>query len=294
MSRTATPTALFLALWATACTSDPEKTGETGETGDSQAATTRGLPEGSSTWSGTMEVGGFTFLLEFALENTGGDLDAVATFSDDPDQPAGMGTATYRLTGTHEPISGLIALAPDDWEGEARADLELLGAIGSYDPDTQTMSGTIADYATGQENSLLGGPYTATLTSGDGVATTEGDLGRALTAGSHTFAGTFQCTTSVREVEGSLDYDGQGGVTGSMTIGDTSVSTPLGDIAFTAVHNPSTGGLTLVPGLWTNSDANTNTFFVDGAYDPSTGVYSGDQRTNTNGCLDDAWSVTVE
>lgn len=79
-----------------------------------------------------MQVGGFSFLLSFLLsfelENTGGDLVAVATFEDDPEASAGMGMATYQLTGTHDPVSGRIALAPDQWVGAGRTDLELLGA----------------------------------------------------------------------------------------------------------------------------------------------------------------------
>lgn len=295
MTRATPPLALCAALWATtACTDDTDKTGETGETGDTSAETTRGLPEGSSTWSGNMEVGGFPFLLELSLENTGGELVAEATFSDDPENPSGLGSATYRLTGTHEPTSGLLALAPDDWVGEARAELELLGATATYDPDTQTMTGTIVDYATGDENYLVGGPLSATLTSGDGAPTAVGDLGRALSAGSHSFAGTMQCTSSVRDVEGSLDYDGAGAFSGSLIVGDTSVATPLGTFEFTGVHNPSTGGLTLVPGLWVDPDHDTLTFFVDGDYDPSSGAFVGDLRTNSNACADDTWDMIVE
>lgn len=292
MYRFTTPIALCATLWATAaCTDDADKTGETGDT---TPQATRGLPVGSSTWSGTMEVGGFPFLLELSLDNTGGDLVAIATFADDPENPAGMGTATYQLTGTHEPISGLLALAPDDWVGEARTELELIGATATYDPATQTLTGMVVDYASGSENYLVGGPLSATLTSGDGAGTAEGDLGRALSEGSHNFTGTLQCTSSVRDVEGSFDYDGQGGLSGTMVVGDTSVSTPLGTLEFTGVHNPSTGGLTLVPGLWVDPEHTSASFFIDGTYDPSSGAFLGDQRTNTNACPDDTWNVTIE
>lgn len=291
MPRPRTPLALLATLLATACTDSADKTGETGDT---SAPTGRGLPEGSSTWTGNMEVGSFNFLLDLELENSGGALVALATFADDPEAPAGMGTATYRLTGTHEPGSGLLALAPDDWVGEARDELELLGATATYDPETQTLTGLVADYASGTENELVGGPLSATLVSGDGAPTTEGDRARGLAEGAHSFTGTLQCTSSQREVEGSLEYDGQGAITGSMIIGDTSVSSPLGTFEFTAVHNPTTGGLTLVPGLWVDPDHSTVTFFIDGSYDPGTGLFTGDQRTNSNACPDDTWSVTVE
>ncbi len=292
------PLAVCAILWtATACTDATKETGETGDTGDTGdtgAPSGRGLPEGSSAWTGTMEVGGFNFLLDLSLENSGGDLVAIATFSDDPENPSGLGSATYQLTGTHEPVSGLVALAPDDWVGEARDDLELLGATATFDPESQTLEGMIVDYASGGDNSLVGGPLVATLESGDGAPTVEGDRGRALAAGSHSFSGNLQCTSSVRETEGTLDYDGQGAITGTLIVGDTSVSTPLGTFEFTAVHNPTTGGLTLVPGLWVDPDHTTVTFFVDGAYDPSTSVFAGDQRTNGNHCPDDTWNVVID
>lgn len=294
MARQTTTLALFAALLTTACADSADSADKAGETGDTGAPAGRGLPEGSSTWTGAMEVGGFNFLLDLTLENTGGDLVAIATFADDPEAPAGMGTATYQLTGTHEPTSGMLALAPDDWVGEAREELELLGATATYDPDTQTLTGVIVDYASGSENNLLGGPMSASLVSGDGAPTAEGDRGKALSEGAHTFVGTLQCTSSVREVEGTLDFDGQAAIAGAMTIGDTSVSTPLGAFEFTAVHNPTTGGLTLVPGLWVDPDHSTVTFFIDGAYDPSTSLFNGDQRTNTNACPDDTWSVTID
>jgi len=295
MPRLTRPLPLCAILWAAAaCTDSADKTGETGETGDTSADSTRGLPEGSSTWTGTMEVGGYDFLLDLSLENTGGDLVALATFADDPEAPAGMGTATYQLTGTHEPTSGLLALAPDDWVGEAREDLELLGATATYDPDTQTLTGVVVDYASGSDNTLVGGPLSATLVSGDGAPTAEGDGSKALSEGTHSFSGSLQCTSSAREVEGSLDHDGQGAISGTLVVGDPSVSTPLGTFEFTAVHNPTTGGITLVPGLWVDPDHSTVTFFVDGTYDPSTGLYSGDQRTNSNACPDDTWEVSID
>ena len=277
-----------------ACTDSADKAGETGDTGDSGSEATSGLPEGSSTWSGTMEVGGSTFLLDFTLENTGGEVEATATFTDDPDAPAGMGTGTYTLKGTHEPVSGLLALAPIAWVVEPELDLELLGATATYDPATGTLQGMIVDYATGESNTLLGGPMEATMTSGDGAPTVVGDLGAALSTGSHTFVGTIQCTSSVREVEGTLEYDGAGAVAGTMTIGDTGLDTPLGTFAYSGVHNPSTGGLTLAPGLWVDSEANTNTFFVNGSYDASSGAFTGDQLTNTAACPPDTWNVTVD
>ena len=292
---TISPATLLAALLTTvACTDDKGDTSDPLETGEPSTAT-RGLPEGSSTWSGTMQVSTYTLLFDATITNTGGDLEATATFSDDPEAPAGIGTATYTLTGTHEPTSGLVALAPLAWVEEPPSALELLGVTATYDPDTQTMTGLIQDYASGAENSLLGGPFVATLTSGDGAPTTAGDLGAALSAGTHTFTGTLQCTSSVREGEGSFSYDGEGAITdGSLVVGDTGVDTPLGTFLFTGVHNPSTGGLTVVPGLWVDPDHDTLTFFVDGTYDPSTGAFEGDQRTNTNACPPATWHMVIE
>lgn len=285
------PAVALLVLLA-ACTGETKNTDDTGE--DTQGAAGNGLPEGASTWSGSMEVGPFPFLLNFELENTGGDLVAVATFEDDPNMPAGMGSATYRLTGTHDPVSGRLALAPDRWVGEDRSELELIGATATYDPATQTIRGMIVDYAAGGDNVLYGGEVSATLTSGDGAPTRVGDGGRALGKGSRSFAGTLQCTGAVRDVAGAFDYDGQGGMVGTMTIGDTTVDNPLGAFEFTGVHNSTTGGITLVPGLWQDPDHNTLTFFIDGTYDPGSGAFTGDQRTQINACPPGTWNVVVE
>lgn len=292
--RTARPLTWGMLALLAACTGSPDAKDAAGETGgDTQAADGKGLPEGTSTWTGTMEVGGFPFLLAFTLENTGGDLVAEATFEDDPDAPAGIGSATYQLTGTHDPTNGLLALAPDRWVGEPRDDLELLGATATYDPDTRTLTGRIVDYASGDDNSLAGGPLTATLASGDGEPTRIGDLGRALEVGSRTFSGTMRCTSAEREVEGAFEYDGAGGLVGSMTIGDPGLDTPLGKFEFTGVHNPTTGGITLVPDLWIRPTHTLVTFFVDGLHDPGSGAFTGDQRTNTDACPDDTWSVVI-
>jgi hypothetical protein len=267
------------------------QTPETGtETGDEQP--TRGLPEGVSTWSGELEVGGIPFLAQATITNTGGDLEATLTFMDHPDQPAGFGEAEYSLTGTHEPGSGLVALAPGDWIMPPPVDVELVGFSGSYDPDTQILSGMIIDYASESDNSLQGGPAALSLVDGPGEPTTIGDGAASLADGNQTFTGEFQCTGPVRQVEGELTYDGQGGLTGNVVIGDPDLATPLGSFAVSGVHNPSTGGITLAPGLWSDPVPAILTFFVEGTYDPQTGAFDGDQRTNVAVCPPGQWHVS--
>jgi hypothetical protein len=273
-------------------TSDATDTSET-DTGTEEAS--RGLPEGMSTWSGQLEVNGVLFAAEASITNTGGDLQAAVTIMDHPDQPLGFGEAEYSLTGTHEPGSGLVALAPDAWIVDPPTPIELVGFDGSYDPDTQTLSGVVVDYASGLDNSLTGGPAILELVDGPGEPTVVGDEAASLANGSQTFTGQLQCTGPVREVEGQLVYDGQGSVSGSLTLGDPGLGTPLGTFAISGVHNPSTGGITLIPGLW-DPDTNHNilTFFIDGTYDPDTGEFVGDQRTNTAVCPPGTWQTSIE
>lgn len=261
---------------------------------DTVAPATRGLPEGVSSWSGQLDVATFTFLAEATLTNSGGDLTATLTISDSPGAPLGIGTATYTLSGTHDPGSGLVALAPGNWTVVPPFDIELDGFDGHYDPDTDTLVGVVADYASGSDNSLQGGPATLTRTSGDGAATAVAAPTKGLTAGAHTFTGTLQCTGPVRDVSGDLSWDGAGRLTGRMTVGGPDLAAPLGQFDFVGVHNPATGAITLVPKLWIAPDHSTLTFFVDGSYDPSTGRFDGDQRTNTAACPDATWHVVVE
>lgn len=273
-------------------TSTAETTGETEtgtetetetETGEDPA--TRGLPEGESTWSGTIEVNDFPLAIDATLINSGGDLEMTFRITDLGD---------FVLTGTHEPASGLVALAGDDWLAPPTLDIELFGFIGSYDPDTLTLTGMSSDFASGQDNVLRGGPGTLMLMDGPGQPTAVGDEGAALSEGTHNFTGTSQCTSSERELDGTIAYDGAGGVSGSVTLGDPDLATALGTFEFTGVHNPTTGGITLVPGLWVDPMHMTLTFFVDGTYDPATGMYDGDMRTNTNACTEDGWHIVIE
>lgn len=103
-------------------------------------------------------------------------------------------------------------------------------------------------------------------------------------AGSQKFSGQLQCTGPERETAGELVYDGAGGLTGTLTVGDPGLDTPIGAFAITGVHNPSTGGITLVPG----------TFYSDGTYDPSTGSFNGDQWTNLAACPAGTWKTTIQ
>jgi hypothetical protein len=253
------------------------------------------LPEGATTWTGSMELGGFPFLIDFELDLTGGDVRGTVSFQDDPEEPSGFGSATYRVRGTHEPSSGLLALAPYEWIEEPDRESELLGFIGAYDGETEELVGTIVDYATGMDNTLLGGPVRATLVSSDGGdPTAVGDGAHGLTVGANPFTGTTQCTGPVRDVAGTLDYDGGGAIEGTLTIGDLGVDNALGTFAATGVHNPSTGGITLVPGLWIDFNVSVLTFFVHGAHDATTGAFEGDQLTNVDACPRGLWDATVE
>lgn len=256
------------------------------------AAEGAGLPEGASTWTGDFEVNGIIFQADASIDNQGGDLSGTVTFSDNPDSPLGFGAGTYTVTGTHEPTSGLVALAPEDWTEAPKYEIEMLGLYGLYDIDTGTIEGIVVDYATGSDNAMVGGAATMTV-SGDGAPLAEGDRAQALTAGENTFTGTMQCSGGEREVEASLTYDGAGSVVGSLTYGDPGIADGSATFAFEGVHNPSTGGITLTPRLYTDPGLDYLTFFVEGTFDVDSGVYVGELRQNTMSCPEDKWQVSL-
>lgn len=276
----------------TGATATGSETGsETGAvTGGEQAL--KGLPEGVSTWTGQGMINGLTFGYDVTITNNGGDLTATAKITDDAG--LGLGSPEFALSGTHEPTAGRVALAPNDWITLPDMDIELIGLEGVYDPEAKTLSGMFVDFAKGNENVLLGGPFTLTLVDGPGAATIRGDESRSLVAGSQKFSGQTQCTGPVRETEVELIYDGAGGLTGTLTVGDPGLDTPIGAFAITGVHNPSTGGITLVPGLWIDDQGTSLAFYIDGTYDPMTGAFNGDQWTNTAACPTGTWKTTLQ
>lgn len=268
------------------------ETGSASETGSDTGGEPAilGLPEGASTWKGEGEINDILFKFDFTITNSGGDLTATARITDDP----GLGTPEFALSGTHEPTAGRVALAPNDWIVLPDLDIELIGLEGVYDPEAKTLTGMLVDFAKGNENSLLGGPVVLTLVDGPGEATLRGDESRSLVVGSQKFSGQLQCTGPVRETAGELVYDGAGGLTGTLTVGDPGLDTPIGAFAITGVHNPSTGGITLVPGLWIDDQGTSLAFYIDGTFDPMTGSFDGDQWTNTAACPTGAWKTTIQ
>lgn len=285
-----------------ASTTDTSGTAPTsGDSGDATGATTDpgepavlGMPEGISTWKGVAEGNDYTLLAEATITNTNGDLTASITLSDDPNAPLGFVTGVYTLTGTHEPTAGLVALAPGAWTVEPTPLIEHSGFMGSYDPAMKRLAGRIASFASGQNNRVDGGTMTLDLVDGPGEPTVRGGEGASLVAGSHKFSGTLQCSGPVRETEGTLDYDGVGGVAVTVTLGDPDLASPLGTYEMSGVHNPSTGGITLTPGLWIDYGGAKANSFVDGAYDPVTRRFDGDLLSFDSSCPPATWKSTLE
>lgn len=265
---------------------------DTDPSNDPDATSELALPEGESQWTGTMEVGGRPFLADFELNLIGGDLTGTFTFRDDPEDPSGFGEGTFEIRGTHAPKGGLLAIAPYSWIDTPDVGSELLGFIGAY--DGEELVGSIVDYATGDMNLLLGGPLRATKVSGDGAPVSDGDGANGLSVGEHAFSGTLRCSGPTRDVVGTFEVDDAGEVVGSMTLGDPGIDNPLGTFDFTGVHNATTGGITLVPGLWTEFNVSAKTFFIHGSYDVGTGAYEGDQLTDVDACPRETWSVVIE
>ena len=289
------PRLLLLPL-AIACTG--KSTDTSSATGDTSAddtgggAATFGLPEGPSTWAGEGQVLGFSFPIEVTLENSGGDLTGSVTLSD-PDGILGFDTGTYTIVGTHAPESGAFALAPVAWTVDPAVAIELLGATGAHDPEADTLTGQLRDYASGDQNTLAGEAFTLTRQSGDGAPTPVGDGAKALPA-TATLSGTMRCTGSDRELTGSLTHDGAGRVTGSVTLGNPGLDTPLGTFGVDGAHNPTTGAITVAPLPWVEPDHSTKNFGVTGAWDPATGAWDGDVWTDVAACPPGTWAVVVD
>ena len=247
------------------------------------------MPEGPSTWDGTAEVNDTVFQVVADIINTQGDLTAEATITSDL-----LGTASYSLTGTHDPRTGDFAFAPEAWIEAPPIEIEVVGMRGTFDPETNTLSGLMSDYAGMQDNALTGGPVELALVSGDGEPTQIGDEANALPSPA-SFTGTYICSGPEREVELKLAASEAGAYTGELTFGDLTIADGYGTFEVTAVHNPTTGGLTLVPGLYTASETEENfvAFFVDGTFNATNGSLNGEGRTNVGPCPSAAWNVAL-
>lgn len=250
-----------------------------------------GLPEGESTWRGSLMVNGLSIATELVLTNAGGDLTGLMTVSDDPEAPIGLGRGEYTVSGTYEPTSQRIAIAPNAWSEEPSAVIELWGFLGAYEPEGGTIAGTVADYASGDDNTLMGGPGQLLFVSGDGAPTAAGAGTNSLPVGSRPFNGRYQCGGPEREVTGDLSFDGGGAISGTVTYGLPTLADGSNRFVFTGVHNPTTGRVTLVPGLYTASVTSLLTMFVEAAYDPTDDAIRGGGRTNMGPCAVQGWDV---
>jgi hypothetical protein len=269
---------LTLSLLAIACAAETDPATE-------PATAPATLPSGTSTWSGEIEVAAFQFVTDVELDNDGGDLTAVVSFA------AEALTGAYRVTGTYDPGSETFALVPENWTEEPAIAVEMFGMIGRYEDGA--LVGEARDTASGDDNTLYGGPLTLQWQSGSGAAVAVGSADHTLV--SSDFSGMFRCSTATRPVEGRLDHDGNGGLTGTLTFADTEIGVDdIGTFELLGVHNPSTGGVTLVPDLWTATDRNFATFFVDLTHDGADGSLLGDTRINVGGCATDEFDVALQ
>lgn len=243
-----------------------------------------GLPEGESVWRGSAQIAGAAFGMTFTLSNAGGDVTGRVAFATDV-----IGAGEYGVTGTWSPAAGRLALAPEDWITRPDVEIELLGFIG--DLSAAGLTGRAVDYASAEDNTLRAGATELAFVSGDGAPTTAGDGARGLPTGEVMFGGTMQCRGAEREVEGTLDHDGEGRLEGTLTFGDPTLADRPATFEVSGVHNPTTGGITLVPGVYVSEMFQFLTFFVEGSHDPATGDFIGDLRQNTGACPPDLWRV---
>ena len=243
-----------------------------------------------NSWTGTGSYQGTSFDVSLELGNDRGDLTGVVTLTDNPDSELGFGSGVYAVTGTHDPQSGRIALAPEEWLEVPDVELDLLGFSGTYDMTAGTIVGTVADFATVGRNELGGGPVTLNRTGGDTTVLEAAGMDKALPTETRSFSGTQQCTSDVREMAGELTFDGNGSVSGEISYGDVTLAEGTYTFTFTGVHNTETGGITLVPGVYTADEGHDyRTFFVEATYDPAGDRFDGEGRINIGSCPDDYW-----
>ncbi len=170
--------------------------------------------------------------------------------------------------------------------------MDLLGLAGTYDVGAGTITGTIADYAVVGANALAGGPVTLSRTAGDAKVPDPAGTERALPVGTRPFSGTQRCTSSEREMKGEITFDGNGSVSGEISFGDMTLAEATYTFAFSGVHNTETGGITLIPGVFTAQEGHDyRTFFVEATYDPATDRFDGEGRVNIGSCPDDYWQA---
>lgn len=283
---------LFLLLPLLAACTDSDKGSDTPSDEDSGdvPSSGRGLPEGTSEWEGSMVVNGTPIEAGFVLENDGGDLSGTLAFS-----IQGM-DATFGMSGTLNPYSGLVGLVPTEWVSGGAGIFEMNGFLLTYDPETGTLEGVGVDSASPNDNTFVLGAVTATMVSGDGAPTEVGSAGKPFPTGTHTFAGTFKCSTQARPIEGELTVDADGALTGWNTFWEEGGGDPVGTHGLRGVYNPDTGAITMLPDVYTEMDGvhNYSTSYRDGSFDPDSGVITATVRNWAGGCEDDGYVVTVE
>lgn len=245
--------------------------------------------DAESTWTGTVTYTS-SMDVELGLIDDGGDLLGQVTIS------TGDGDRYFYVTGTYDPGSGQLALAPHEWNGPSGY-INLMGFNGRFDPETNTLRGAVTDSSTPNDGGLDGGPFELSLSSGAWTPTAAGAGAQALDAGSSSFSGTIYCSSEERLARGELEYDGAGGVTGQITFTDSDFSDNHGTFAVSGVHNPTTGGITLAPGLYVErgtSGQDFLNFWLDGRFDAGQRRFVGDVRNNVGGCAADGASFSFE
>lgn len=278
---------LFGLLLLSACT----------DAGQGDDATTdvegEGLPIGESAWSGTLSLITGPLDVDLSLTNSKGVLGGRLTFHEGTGDDAREGT--FAISGVHEPASGRVVLVPGAWISDERVP-RTVGFLGTWDPEAGTMVGEAIGTTSQADGTPIGGPTTFTLVASAGPLLAPGDGARAMDTGTNTFLGTFGCVGNPRPIRGTLENDGAGAVVGSFTWAHADLDLPVGTFEVEGVHDPTSGGLALVPGRWVerNGDGEYATFFVDVDYDPSHRSLEGDVRNDTGTCQPGLFDVVVD
>ena len=258
-------------------------------TDDTGATTALVFPQGSSQWTGTIEVIDSTTDAVLALSRSGGTLEGTVNLEL-------MGTAlAFTLVGTVDLQSGQVAMVPVAWVGEDPG-LELVGFTAVYDAEAGTLVGTIRDTSSWDSPDLIGGPLSlSTSTEPTEVAAADLQAAPVVTEAGLSYAGTFQCLSDTRPLSGTLARGTDGQLTGTLTFTETDGS-PVGTFPLLGAEDAASGSLTLVPLPWTEEEADSTNyanFFAHGTVS-STGFVGTVSQNIGMVCNTDMFNVSFE
>lgn len=266
-------TALFLLVLSSACTNKPDPADDSSTTDDSVAMSPV-FPSGTSSWTGTAEISGATLNGTAELTRTAGTVEGTVSLD------FNGSNLSFTLLGTIDDQSGQLAMLPVAWVG-ADPGLGMVGLTAVYDPAANTLTGLVRDVQSWDFPTVDGGPLSfSTTTPAELVESSTLTTPPVLGETPMNYSGTFQCSTDVRPVRGSLSRGSDGQVEGTISW-DEADGSYVGVFPVVGAEDAATGNLTLLPQPWleeVSETRNYKNFFVHGTVTPEgyTGTLSQD------------------